>query len=263
MGCGCPDNQPCNPAYKGFDKQVGCMASKFHHYLEDIATDNSTVAGWGVGVTKTTLDGFAVTPENAATAAIYTYTPWASSAKNHLKVWTLYTNYVGYLPPSQQPSTGSGGDPGAGGSPTTPTTVEVVVDSNNANNGTDAKFSAATTWTASSTTQGYYGSDYKYRSTGASADAATFEVYLSEPHSVVIEAWWTSGTNRATSAPFVVYNGSGQHLGTYYANQQQGGGGWNSIGSYDFTAGWNKVALSRWTTAGYVVIADAVRVRTP
>lgn len=30
---------------------------------------------------------------------------------------------------------------------------------------------------------------------------------------------------------------------------------------WSFSAGWNRVVLSRWTTAGYVVIADAVRVR--
>ena len=34
------------------------------------------------------------------------------------------------------------------------------------------------------------------------------------------------------------------------------------LGTWDFTAGWNRVALSRWTTPGYVVIADAVRVKS-
>jgi hypothetical protein len=28
-----------------------------------------------------------------------------------------------------------------------------------------------------------------------------------------------------------------------------------------FSAGWNKVQLSRWTTSGYYVIADAIQVR--
>jgi hypothetical protein len=33
------------------------------------------------------------------------------------------------------------------------------------------------------------------------------------------------------------------------------------LGTYAFTAGWNKVQLSRWTTAGYQVVGDAVRVQ--
>jgi hypothetical protein len=33
------------------------------------------------------------------------------------------------------------------------------------------------------------------------------------------------------------------------------------IGTYSFTKGWNKVQLSRWTTEGFVVVADAIRVR--
>ena len=33
-----------------------------------------------------------------------------------------------------------------------------------------------------------------------------------------------------------------------------------SLGTFDVTGGWNRVALSRWTTEGSVVVADAVRV---
>ena len=44
-------------------------------------------------------------------------------------------------------------------------------------------------------------------------------------------------------------------------NQQANGGRWNAIGTWNFSAGWNKVQLSRWTTSGYVVIADAIQVR--
>ena len=44
-------------------------------------------------------------------------------------------------------------------------------------------------------------------------------------------------------------------------NQQANGGKWNTLGTYSFTAGWNKVQLSRWTTTGFQVVADAVQVR--
>jgi len=261
MGCGCPDNQACNPAYKGFDKQIACSASRFRSYLDDIAATGKTVSGWGPNITKTSLEGSSVTPQNAATAAIYTYTPWVSSAENHVKIWSKYVTYVGYVP-GQTPDP----DPGEGEEeppPTQPGPVDIVIDSNDALNESNAKFTASTSWTTTSSTAGYYGSNYLYRSTGATTDAAHFQVYLSEPASVIIEAWWTSGTNRSTTAPFLVFNANGDHLGTYHANQQQGGGAWRSIGTYALTAGWNEIALSRWTTSGYVVIADALRVRTP
>ena len=117
MGCGCPDNQPCNPAYKGFGKQIKCMASLFRSYLDDLEGGGSTIAGWRVGQGKTTLDNYTVTPVNAATASIYTYTPWVSSAKNHRKIWELYTSHVGYTgPDNSTSSSGAGGSGGSGGS---------------------------------------------------------------------------------------------------------------------------------------------------
>jgi len=76
-----------------------------------------------------------------------------------------------------------------------------------------------------------------------------------------IDAWWTAGTNRSTTAPFVAFNASGTKLATFTTNQSINGGKWVQLGTANFTAGWNKVVLSRWTTAGKVVIADAVRVR--
>ena len=83
MGCGCPDNQPCQSQYKGFDKQIDCAASKLRSYLDDMQNGGTTIAGWGVGISKKTLDNFTVTPVTEATAALYTYTPWVSAAQSH------------------------------------------------------------------------------------------------------------------------------------------------------------------------------------
>ena len=44
-------------------------------------------------------------------------------------------------------------------------------------------------------------------------------------------------------------------------NQRTSGSRWNTLGTWHFTKGWNKVVLSRWTSSGDVVIADAVRIR--
>ncbi len=139
---------------------------------------------------------------------------------------------------------------------------QIIVDNNNANNNASvASYSASASWTTTTGTAGYYGSGYAYANTQAVSDAATFSFYLPSGGTRTIDAWWTSGTNRSTTTPFVISNASGTQLATVSKNQQTGGGAWNVIGTYAFTAGWNTVKVSRWTTAGSVVIADAIRVR--
>ncbi|HEX8429812.1 MAG TPA: hypothetical protein VF625_00950, partial [Longimicrobium sp.] len=100
-----------------------------------------------------------------------------------------------------------------------------------------------------------------YASTAALSDAANFEFYLPAAATKSVSAWWTSGTNRSATAPFIMYNASGAEVGRRSVNQQTGGGAWQSLGSYAFSAGWNRVSLSRWTTEGFVVIADAVTIQ--
>ena len=78
-GCGCPDNELCDPSVANFGPQVRCAAQSFRAYLDQLADDNSTISGWGVGVGRWTLDGCWVVPANAATAALYTYTPWVGA----------------------------------------------------------------------------------------------------------------------------------------------------------------------------------------
>lgn len=136
----------------------------------------------------------------------------------------------------------------------------ITVDSHAGTGGTTARFSASSNWISSSGTAGYYGSGYYYASTAAVSDAANFEFYLPAAATKSVSAWWTAGTNRSTTAPFIMYNASGTEVGRRSVNQQTGGGAWQSLGSYSFSAGWNRVSLSRWTTTGYVVIADAVKV---
>lgn len=74
---GCSKSNPNVVKYKGFAKQLDAAADTIRNfYLADLEENNSTVSGWGVGVTKTTLDGVEITPQNDATAVLYTYTPW-------------------------------------------------------------------------------------------------------------------------------------------------------------------------------------------
>lgn len=142
-------------------------------------------------------------------------------------------------------------------------TSEIIIDSNNSNNNTAVGYidAVSSNWTSSSATAGYYGTGYYFANTAAVSDPATFWFYLAAPATRTIDAWWTAGTNRSTTAPFIITNSAGTQLATVSVNQSINGSKWNTIGTYSFPAGWNKVQLSRWTTSGYVVIADAVRVR--
>ncbi|MBI3115223.1 MAG: hypothetical protein HYZ09_01870 [Candidatus Kerfeldbacteria bacterium] len=89
LGFGCPDTSGCDPSYKGFSTQILQAAGIFRAYLEKLAQTGSTHSGWSIGQAKRTgvpgsrlgwevISGqpVYVTPENAATAALYTYTPW-------------------------------------------------------------------------------------------------------------------------------------------------------------------------------------------
>ena len=138
----------------------------------------------------------------------------------------------------------------------------IIIDSNNANNNASvAKIAVSGNWTSTAATAGYYGSGYFYANTAPVSDAAEFSFYLDAAATKTIDAWWTAGTNRSETAPFVAFDASGTKLATYNANQTGNGGKWVQLGTAKFTKGWNKVVLSRWTTEGKVVIADAVRIR--
>jgi hypothetical protein len=100
MGCGCPDGGGCMSGYKGFDRQVECAAERFSTYLHQLETDGATVAGWAVGKPNSSLEGKQIRPRNFHTAALYTYTPWVSSAKQFLGLYRKYAEFLGYAAPA-------------------------------------------------------------------------------------------------------------------------------------------------------------------
>ena len=120
--------------------------------------------------------------------------------------------------------------------------------------------STSNNWIASSGSSERYETGYWYASVQAVSDPATFWFYAAEPGAFAVDAWWTSGTNRSSSAPFVITDDSGS-TEVVEVDMTTQGGQWNELGSWSFAAGWNKVQLSRWTSGSGVVIADAVRVR--
>ncbi|MDC0717461.1 golvesin C-terminal-like domain-containing protein [Nannocystis bainbridge] len=166
--------------------------------------------------------------------------------------WTSYISkvneYCGAQPPAPNPNPVPSG--------------EIVVDSNASNNDpAKAKITVSANWTSTASTPGYYGSGYWFANTAPISDGAEFSFYLAADATKTIDAWWTSGTNRSTAAPFVVFDSAGTKVGTVNANQQVNGKKWNQLGAFKFKKGWNKVVVSRWAAEGFVVIADAIRVR--
>ncbi|ATB37537.1 hypothetical protein CYFUS_002959 [Cystobacter fuscus] len=143
------------------------------------------------------------------------------------------------------------------------TPTGLVIDSNNANNDSTRGYIqlAGTSWASSTNVAGYYGSNYLASPTAAVSEPATFWFYLPTAATRTIDAWWTAASDRSTTAPFIIWDANGTQLATVKVNQQANGGRWNTLGTWSFPAGWNKVQLSRWTTAGAYVIADAIQVR--
>ncbi len=164
--------------------------------------------------------------------------------------WTDYMNRI---------NTCVTGSSGGGGSSST----AITIDSNNAsNNAAVARLVApSAAWKASTSVAGYYNSGYWVAPTEAVSDGVHFEFYLPAAASKQVLAWWTSAADRATAVPFVVFNAGGTKLATVNKNQQSGGGSWQTIGTYNFTAGWNRITVSRWTTVGAQVVADAIQVK--
>ena len=119
---------------------------------------------------------------------------------------------------------------------------------------TSSGFSASSGWWTSTSTAGYYGSNYHVRGTAAVSDPAQWTANLAASGNYAMSAWWTGGTNRAASAPYILPDGS-----TVNKNQQINGGSWQSLATKSLGSGNRTIRLSCWTTAGFHVIADAVR----
>jgi N-acetylmuramoyl-L-alanine amidase len=134
----------------------------------------------------------------------------------------------------------------------TPSAQAIVVTDNG-----DAGFTPGSGWWASTSTAGYYGSNYHVRATQATSAASTWSFTLPRSGSYKVEAWWTAGANRSATAPYIVYHSGGST--TVSKNQQTSGGVWNNLGTFSFNSGSNSVKLSCWTSTGYYVVADAVR----
>ncbi len=169
--------------------------------------------------------------------------------------WSSYITKVSQI-------CGGGGGTTAPAPAPAPAGGTLVIDSNNAKNDASRGYiDVSGNWSSSDNVSGFYGTGYWWASTASVSDGATFWFKLPSAATKTIDAYWTSAADRSASAPFVMFDAQGNRIGAVNVNQRTGGGRWNTLGSFAFSAGWNKVVLSRWTNSGSVVVADAVRVR--
>ena len=129
----------------------------------------------------------------------------------------------------------------------------------------DTGFAAAGSWVLY--TNGGRGNDLRYAAAGSGSSVATWGFPVSAAGSYRVSATWLLHTNRATNAPFSVYNGAatGTPLQTVLVNQQwapsgftDSGSTWQDLGVFAITASTLSVKLTN-AANGYV-IADAIRI---
>lgn len=125
----------------------------------------------------------------------------------------------------------------------------------------DPEFTCSTAWTTGTMANDKYKTDYRWHSTQARWEPASWTFNMPSTGYYEVYAWWPKGTNRSTATPYLIPASSGQV--TVTVNQQANGGKWNLLGRWNFNAGSNAVFLSYWAPTGFIVCADGVRVKGP
>lgn len=148
FGCGCPSTSTCSVQYQGFTKQADCAASTLSRSLDSALTSEGTASGWKKGVSKRTEDDILITPKNAATAALYTYTPWVGESGGgkqgvggtslYYDVWKRFAQAIGYSSPaSKEVSDTTTDESDSDDAVTTPTKKQVDTTTDETDEGTD------------------------------------------------------------------------------------------------------------------------------
>lgn len=128
----------------------------------------------------------------------------------------------------------------------------------------DADYDDTGSWSTSTSTSGYYGSNYRTHPVTTSGHGyATWTLQPPEAGFYEVYVWYTGGSNRAVDAHYTIRHNGGETV--VVQNQQRDGYTWKSIGCYAFDpsdpAVMRQVRLSsEGSVAGQYVIADAVRI---
>lgn len=111
-------------------------------------------------------------------------------------------------------------------------------------------------WTSTSTTAGFVGADYLFRTPGDGLSSVTWPFPSGPAGRYEVFARWSAGPNRATNANYQVISNAG--ASSVQMNQKLNGGSWQSLGSFDFEPGKGQ-GITLTDKADGVVVADAIR----
>jgi N-acetylmuramoyl-L-alanine amidase len=111
-------------------------------------------------------------------------------------------------------------------------------------------------WSSSTTTGGFQGADYVFRTPGDGSSSVTWPFPPGQGGRYEVFATWSAGPNRATNANYQVNSNAG--ASTVAVNQKLHGGSWQSLGSFDFQPGKGQGVILTDKADG-VVVADAIR----
>jgi beta-glucanase (GH16 family) len=128
----------------------------------------------------------------------------------------------------------------------------VIVDNTDA-----ANVTLTGAWTNSTSTTGYYLTDYIHDGNAAKGTkTASFSPPITLNGNYLVYARWTAGTNRATNVPIEIVKADGS-VSTVVVNQQANGAQWNLLGTYSLSPTNAAVRFQTTGTNGFV-LADAV-----
>jgi hypothetical protein len=93
----------CMEQYRGFTMQLRSAANKYvNNYIKQLNETNCTFTNWCIGEPKMTQDEILVTPQNRATAALYTYNPYrggtyvdGNKVGANYNFWKIWHNWFG------------------------------------------------------------------------------------------------------------------------------------------------------------------------
>ena len=128
--------------------------------------------------------------------------------------------------------------------------AEVIVDNS------DSAVQIKGNWSPTTTTGGFQGGDYLFRTPGDGKSSVTWPFPGGTAGRFEVFARWSSGPNRATNAGYQVTSNAG--TSTVTQNQKINGGAWRSLGQFDFQPGKGQ-GVTLTDSADGVVVADAIR----
>ena len=188
--------------------------------------------------------------------------PWNRTDPGPNWPWADYIRQVqeacGDIPAGGDSTPPDEGDSGSGGE-SSGTATQFVIDSNDTYNGPDTYVEVSESWWGSVSVPGFYNSGYWAAPTAAVADPARFHFYEAAAECYRVEAWWPAASNRPTAIDWVALDAQSDEVGRATVNQRINGSQWNTLGTWQFSAGWNQILLSRWANSGDFAVADAVR----